>query len=455
MFKELEYCHSNCLNIAMTATSPARLPDDPHPSAHPKPPHAAARGLGQRFLTIWLGQTVSQIGSALSGIAVAVYVYLETGNTVWLGVLTAITGLPMLLVATVGSFIDRHTRRSMMIGGDLVAAVFPAAALVLALMGRLEIWHLAVAGFVSNLGSAAQTAADQAAVPALVEASNLERAHSLKQLAGAAGIVIGPLLATPILVHWGIAAVLAIDLATFAIGVLAVVAVPFDDPPPTADVGDDGSWRDMWRWLRSHPAVLGLLGLSGVLNLTVAFFTIGLFVIVTEVAGAESLGLVLGIGGAAMVAGSIAAAALPPARDRIARMAGALVVVGSGFVIAGLRPSLWAPILGVVAAFAMVPVVSAIAAAIFNQQVPTQMQGRVFALRTSLSHGLQALGSLVAGVVIAEVADPLMSTTAMTESVGRIIGTGPSRGAGLVLIAAGLATAATAALLSRSRLRHA
>ena len=46
--------------------------------------------LGRRFLTVWAGQTASMIGSQVSAIGAAVYVFVETGSAVWLGVLTAV-----------------------------------------------------------------------------------------------------------------------------------------------------------------------------------------------------------------------------------------------------------------------------------------------------------------------------------------------------------------------------
>ena len=54
--------------------------------------------LGRRFLIVWAGQCLSTIGSTLSGVGVAVYVYLETGDATWLGVLAAVSALPFLVV---------------------------------------------------------------------------------------------------------------------------------------------------------------------------------------------------------------------------------------------------------------------------------------------------------------------------------------------------------------------
>ena len=62
-----------------------------HVDSHPR--------LGRRFLTVWVGQTLSGIGSTMSAIGVAVYVFLETGSAVWLGTLSALAAVPAVVVA--------------------------------------------------------------------------------------------------------------------------------------------------------------------------------------------------------------------------------------------------------------------------------------------------------------------------------------------------------------------
>src|SRR5262245_55238304 len=112
----------------------------------------------------------------MSAIGVAVYVFLETGSAVWLGALSALAAVPAICVGPFAGVIDRHSRRTVMLAADAFAAIGPAVALVLALSGRLEVWHLALAGFLASLGNAAQMPAAQAAVPLLVTPDALGRA---------------------------------------------------------------------------------------------------------------------------------------------------------------------------------------------------------------------------------------------------------------------------------------
>ena len=162
--------------------------------------------LGRRFVTVWAGQTVSIVGSTVSAVGAAVYAYAETGSAVWLGLLAGFAALPAVLAAPAMTVVDRLPRRTMMLAGDSFAALGPTFALVLALTGRLEVWHLVAAAFVGELGTAFQSPAAQAAVPLLVPHDALDRANSLAQLGPALGIVVGPLVAAPLVAWWARAA---------------------------------------------------------------------------------------------------------------------------------------------------------------------------------------------------------------------------------------------------------
>jgi len=408
--------------------------------------------LSRAFVAVWIGQTVSEVGSMLSAIGAAVYVYLQTGSAVWLGVLSALAAAPAIIAVGFAPVVDRFPRRSVLLVADIVAASGVVVALGLAAAGRLEVWHLAVAGFIGGLGTAVQVSASQAAVTALVEPEQYDRANSLKQMGPAIGIVVGPVLATPLLAWWGIEMILTIDLVTFAVGIGSVLAVRFDDAPPERSVNDDGSWRDMWAWL-SGPGrpLLGLMVIGVVLNFSLAFVNIAMLAAATTLAGAARSGLVLGLAGTAMIVGSLVSAAKDASDDRVGRIAMGLAVVGVGFAVAGSRPNAWVLGGGIAIALGAVPAVTATIASIYNERVPPQMQGRVFALRLGLSNVLQPLGSVLAGVAIAHVAGPAVSDGMLTGSIGRVIGVGPSSGPALVLVAAGLVIAAIGLLIARYR----
>ena len=411
--------------------------------------------LGRRFLVVWAGQTVSTIGTVLSGVGVAVYVFVETGSAAWLGLLAALSSVPYILTAPLLSITDRFTRRSTMIAADTFAVVGPASALVLALTGRLEIWHLAVAGFLGGVGNAFQWPAAQAAVPALVTPEALGRANGLGQLGQAVGMVLGPVVATPLVAVWGIEAVLTADLVTFVVAVVATTSVRFDDPPDDGSVADDGTWSALLTWLRGDGRPLvALLAAMATVNFLLSFFNVSLLVVATDLGGTARAGVVVGAAGAAMIVGSLVSGHRGVGDDRVGTFARGMLVAGGGFVVAALRPSFALLIVGVVIAVGSIPALSAAVTTIFHERVPTSMHGRMFGLRTAIGHSLEPVGAAIAGVAVARLATPAMTDGgALAGSVGVVLGVGPGRGAALVLGLVGVSLAGVGVWLARTGLR--
>jgi DHA3 family macrolide efflux protein-like MFS transporter len=412
--------------------------------------------LGRRFLTVWIGQTVSEIGSMLSGVGAAIYVFVSTGSATWLGILAALAALPYLLTSPIATLIDRFPRRTVMIWADVGAACGPLFAVIMSLFGGLEVWHLAVAGFVGGLGNSLQAPASQAAVPALVDRDALGRANALKQFGPALGVVIGPVLAAPIVAWWGIQAVLLIDLATFLIGVGTVSLVRFDDQRDEHPVDDDGSWSMMWMWLSTDGrSLLMLMGATAVVNFVLAFFNVSLIALAADIAGPASAGLVLAVGGAAMIVGAIVAAQRGLPLDRLAAFSRGLVLMSLGLVVTAMRPSVAVVIVGVVIALGCVPWVNATMATVYNERVPASMQGRVFALRGAISQSLLPIGSALAGVTISGLAAPAIDDGGwLASSIGGLIGTGRERAPALVLLACAAALMVAAVVVWRSETRR-
>lgn len=411
----------------------------------------ATSPLGRRFLTIWASQSLSAIGSNLSGVGIGIWVFIESGSAAWLGVLVALANAPVIVVAPLVRHVDAFARRSVMIWGDVVAASGTIVALVLAATDRLELWHLALAAFVGGVGTAFQSPAFQAAMPTLVEPDALDRANSLNQLGPAMGIVVGPLLAAPLVAWFGIVAVLVVDVATFVVAVTAALAVRFGDRP-ARPADDDGSWRVALGFLRGPGRALAvLMAVMAVTNLILSMYSVALVTLSVEVGGAARAGVALGAGGVAMIAGSIVLGSTGLPRRRVRILAWALLAFAAGSWVSAARPSLWLLVVGTAIAMAAVPAVQASVTTIFHERVPASMQGRVFGLRSAIGQSLGPVGSLTAGFAIAVVAEPAMRAGAVGDRwFGPLIGTGGERGPALLLLAVGVALVALAAVVARS-----
>jgi MFS transporter, DHA3 family, macrolide efflux protein len=382
----------------------------------PRTPHRPTRPLGPTFWRIWSAQTVSTLGSAVAGIGVAVHVFLASGNALWLGLLGAAAGLPFVVLAPLLGSIDRFDRRMVMIVGDSIAALGTLAALAFALAGRLEVWHLVIAAIVGGVGTAIQVPASQAVVPALVDHDQLDRANGFAQIGPAGGLVAAPVIATVLVSHWGITAVLILDAATFAVAVIVTALTPLrtDDRARSADEAtrddaDVAGWAPVVAWMRSSGrGVAVLLVLMATVNLCLGFFNVALVAVVATIDVALA-GLPLAVGGLSMLGVGLVVGRRGLSDRRMPAVTLGVSMLAVGCALCGLRPSLALVALGTAIALAGVPILSAASTTMLHEAVPSGMHARMFAVRGGISRALDPIGSVVAGVLISVLAEPAMS----------------------------------------------
>src|SRR5262245_48580701 len=77
------------------------------------------RGM-KSFLTIWIGEVVSILGTGLSAFAAGIWVYQRSGSVTKFSLISLCVFLPNLLFAPlVGALVDRWERRRIMIVANL------------------------------------------------------------------------------------------------------------------------------------------------------------------------------------------------------------------------------------------------------------------------------------------------------------------------------------------------
>jgi len=408
-------------------------------------PAGVANGIWS-FGVIWFGQFVSLIGSGLTGFALGVWVLLQTGSVTLFAFIALFTVLPGVLISPVaGALVDRWDRRWAMIVSDTGAGLATAAVALLLYTGRLEVWHIYIATGVSSLSQAFQWPAYAAATTLLVPKRHFGRASGLIQGAQASAQILSPLLAGVLVGIIGIYGVLFIDFATFLFAVVALLAVRVPRPEPTtAGLEGRGSlWREAafgWTYIHARPGLLALLIFFAGGNFFASIAQIAYTPLVLSFAGTEALGTVLSAGGVGMLGGSIIMSAWGGPRRRIHGVLAFWLFIGFGMMIAGARASVALIAASVFAIATCVPIVNGCSQALWQVKTPPDIQGRVFATRRMIAWSTPPLAYLAAGPLADRIFGPLLEDHGLLAgSVGRLIGAGPGRGLGLLLIVLGLA----------------
>ena len=95
-----------------------------NPKSEIQNPTAFSVFRNRNFTLLWSSELVSQIGTALSSLAAAIWVYQLTGSSLSVGLMLIASVAPSLLVGLVaGVFVDRMDRRRIMIAANLIRAV--------------------------------------------------------------------------------------------------------------------------------------------------------------------------------------------------------------------------------------------------------------------------------------------------------------------------------------------
>lgn len=137
------------------------------------------------FSFLWSGQLVSNIGTAISSLALMFYAYDLTGSAMAMAILAMVQTIPVVVFAGfVGVYVDQWNRKTIMIVSDIIRAItillIPLAIYFPTVMPTIYWVYLLT--FVYATANAWFFPARSASIPNLVEGDELVAANSLSQM---------------------------------------------------------------------------------------------------------------------------------------------------------------------------------------------------------------------------------------------------------------------------------
>lgn len=215
--------------------------------------------LGRDFLKLWTGQTVSELGSSITLLALPTAAVIGFhANALQVGLLAAMSRIPFpFLSLFAGVVVDRLPRRPILIvcdaGRCLVLASIPLAAI----LHLLSLPQLFVTAFVVGVLAVFFDVAYLSYVPILAGRDELIDANARLQMSASLAQVAGPGLAGLLVQLLGAARAIAADSASFLTSALAVLWIRTGEDRPDAR-GRRGVARELvdgLRFVSSHPVL--------------------------------------------------------------------------------------------------------------------------------------------------------------------------------------------------------
>ena len=209
-------------------------PEDVEPSP---PPHSRSLWRHHDFRQLWVGDTISQVGTQLSQLALPVLAVtvLHAGPRE-MGLLTAFETLAFLVVGLpAGAWVDRWRKKRVLITGDVVRALaFGSLPLAWAL-GHLTLGQLYVVALVAGVATVFFDVAYQSYLPAIVERDQMVDGNAKLQASQSVAQVGGPALGGALLRVVAAPLLVAADAVSFVLSAWFVSRIRHAETPPSRE----------------------------------------------------------------------------------------------------------------------------------------------------------------------------------------------------------------------------
>ena len=176
------------------------------------------------YLLLWGTQSLSSLGSAMTGYALILWLYRQSGSALETAMLSICSYAPYVLVSIfAGALSDRWDKKRTMLVCDLLAAVSTVVVLVLLKNGLLVPWHIYVLNAVNGLMNTVQQPASDVAVSLLTPKEHYQRVGGLRAFSGSLVSLLTPMCAAALYGLGGLGVVIAFDLGTFALAAVSLL----------------------------------------------------------------------------------------------------------------------------------------------------------------------------------------------------------------------------------------
>jgi MFS family permease len=380
---------------------------------------AAARPPGslwrhRDFMLLWSGQTVSEMGSAVTQLALPLTaVVLLNASTLQVGLLTSAETLAFALIALpAGAIVDRRTKRGIMLACDVARALIIGSIPVAWALGVLTLGQLYVVALAAGVGTVFFDVSYQSYLPVLLRAEHLMDGNGKLGATQSFAQLAGPSLGGGLVGVVGAAGAMTADAISYVVSVASLLGIRARERPGSGQrAAGPGARRSLraeiaegLKFVVGHPILRKVVACTGTSNLFSSMSMAVEIIFLVRVLHVRPAftGVLFAIAGVGGVLGGILA-------GRLARWIGSARIIWFSILVIGLPvflPALAQPGWSVAlfpigfAAFWFSAVVYNVAQVSYRQSVtPPQLMGRMNAAVRWIVWGTMPLGGVIGGAL--------------------------------------------------------
>jgi MFS family permease len=385
---------------------PRRLAEPPTDAPFPPPEPWARRTFAafsnRNYRLFFSGQGLSMVGSWARSTGQQWLVFDLTGDTRLLGIVSALSLLPLALLAGVaGGIVDRVDKRRLLLAVQWFEMACSATLAVLVFTGVVTPLHVVVVALAMGLASAFEMPCRQAFMSEMVGREHLRNAVALNSAMFNLALIVGPAIAAEVMHRVGVAWVFVMDAASY---LAAVVGFRLMNLPPRPKAAVPAAFRahlqEGLRYAFDHRPVRTRMLLLGVAMLTGWAYSSVLAAYAMDVLheGERGYGLLFSSSGIGACVGAVFVASRAPRRPDLVLYGALLTFCASLGAMAAVQTLYAAIACRAVAGLAMIVFFSTCNTTI-QLDVPDSMRGRVLGLWALVFGATLPIGQLLYGFV--------------------------------------------------------
>jgi Na+/melibiose symporter-like transporter len=274
-------------------------------------------GRNSDFARLWLGESVSAIGSQITVLALPLLAAADLGAGAWqMGLLGAAQTAPFMLLALfAGVWVDHRRKLPILVAANLARAALLGLIVLLAALGTLTVEQLLAIAFALGSCSVAFEVAYQSYVPRLVEPEDLVEANSRLTASTSVAEVAGPGLGGLLVGAFTAPLAVAADALSFLAAAASLRRIRRAESDVDANPSDRGLWEQIREGVHEtfhNPYLLAFAGEAATYN--VAWSAMNAILVLWAVRelglDAAMLGLLLSVGSVAALLGALGTSAV-------------------------------------------------------------------------------------------------------------------------------------------------
>lgn len=395
------------------------------------------------FIILWLTQSLSTLGSAMTNFALVIWLYSSSGSALSTAMLTVCSYAPYVVMSIfAGALSDKWNKKATMLVCDSIAAACTVTVLVLLKTGNLQIWHLYILNAVNGLMNTVQQPASDVASTLLTPKKHYQKTSGMRSFSNSLVSILTPVFASAMVGFAGVESVIAFDLITFSVAFLVLllfIKIPETENEQVKSESLLQTAKDGLSYLKTNKGIWWLIMSMAAINFIASIYEAALSPMILSVANETALGIVNACIGAANFVGSIIAVFFPAPKSRIRVIYGCLLFSMSteNFFLAFGKSTFWWSFGGILG-WIFIPLMNANMDVIMRSKIPTDMQGRVYSARNTLQFFTIPIGYFLGGLLVDKFFEPFMASVSRDSILVTMFGSGKGSGAALLFFVIGI-----------------